>query len=209
MNAAARNAKRLYEDAETLLAAERFPTACSVAVLSIEEAGKMSILRELSCATNNARQNAAWRRYIDHRAKNAQWIIMELAGKGARTLDDLAKIFDVQSGHTDILDVIKQLGFYSDCYGQAHWSEPFEVIDEQLARSIVVVAKVLVPKHETSEREIELWIDNVGQYWGTPAMRAGAIAFEEAMIKEGLGRHSIDEVKAFFWPWLALTSSPN
>jgi AbiV family abortive infection protein len=73
MNAAARCAKRLYEDAETMLAAGRFPTACSLAILSIEEAGKMSVLRELSCATNKARLNVAWRRYGDHREKNVQW----------------------------------------------------------------------------------------------------------------------------------------
>lgn len=198
MNAAARNAKRLYEDAETMLAVKRYPTACSLAILSIEEAGKMSILRELSCAADKVRQKTAWKRYTDHRSKNVQWIIIELAAKGAKTIDDLRPIFDEQSDHNDVLDVIKQLGFYSGCYGKAHWSEPAEVIDEKLARTIVVAAKVLVPKHDTTEREIELWIEHVGKHWPRPEMRAGAIAFEEAMIKEGLGRHSIDEVKAFF-----------
>jgi AbiV family abortive infection protein len=198
MNAAARCAKRLYEDAETMLAAGRFPTACSLAILSIEEAGKMSVLRELSCATNKARLNVAWRRYGDHREKNVQWIIIELAMKGARTIEDLRPIFDRDSDHPDILNVIKQLGFYSDCYGNAHWSEPHEVIDEKLARSIVLAAKVLVPKHDTSEREIELWIEHVGRHWAKPEMFAGAVAFQQALIDEGLSRHSIQEVRDFF-----------
>jgi hypothetical protein len=29
-----------------------------------------------------------------------------------------------------MLDVIKQLGFDTDCYGNAHWSEPSKAIDE-------------------------------------------------------------------------------
>src|SRR6266511_893854 len=94
MNAAARSAKRLYEDAETLLAAGSFPSACAMAVLSIEESGKLSVLRELACASNKARLNVAWRRYGDHREKNAQWILLELAAKGARTLNELSPIFD-------------------------------------------------------------------------------------------------------------------
>jgi AbiV family abortive infection protein len=198
MNAAARCARRLCEDAEILLAAGRYPSACSLAILSIEESGKLSVLRELSFATNKARLNTAWRRYADHRQKNAQWIITELTAKGARTLDDLRSVFDPKSDHSDILNVIKQLGFYSDCYGPAHWSEPQEVIDESLTRAIVFTAKVLVPKHDTTDREIELWIEHVGQYWGQPRMYAGAIAFHEAMEKEGLARYSLDEIRAFY-----------
>ena len=139
------------------------------------------MLRELACANNKARLNAAWRRYNDHREKNAQWILLELAAKGARTLKDLSPIFDRQSDHPDVLNVVKQLGFYSDCYGDAHWSEPHEVIDEQLARSIVLVAKVLVPKHEVSEREVELWVLHVGPHWGMPTMKDAAYEFQKAI----------------------------
>jgi AbiV family abortive infection protein len=198
MNAAARCAKRLCEDAETLLAAGRYPTACALAILSIEEAGKPSVLRELACATNTTRLNEAWRRYSDHRQKNAEWIITELFAKGARTLDDLWSVFDPKSDHPDLLNVVKQLGLYSDCYGDAHWSEPHAVIDEKLARAIVCTAKVLVPKHDTTEREIELWIKHVGPHWGSPQMYAGAIAFYEAMENEGLSAHSLEEIRRFF-----------
>ena len=45
MNAARDNAQRLATDAATLLDARRFPTAASLAFLSIEESGKISILR--------------------------------------------------------------------------------------------------------------------------------------------------------------------
>jgi AbiV family abortive infection protein len=45
MNAAIANAQRLAEDAQLLLDAERFPSAASLAILALEEAGKVIILR--------------------------------------------------------------------------------------------------------------------------------------------------------------------
>src|SRR5713101_6953648 len=45
MNAAEDNAARLLADAQLLLNAGRYPTAASVAILCIEEAAKVSILR--------------------------------------------------------------------------------------------------------------------------------------------------------------------
>ena len=50
MSAAQRNARRLVDDAKLLLDAGRFPSATSLAILSIEESGKTSILRHLSVA---------------------------------------------------------------------------------------------------------------------------------------------------------------
>jgi len=93
---------------------------------------------------------------------------------------------------------VKQLGFYSDCYGDAHWSEPHDVIDKDLARDIIMVAKVLLPNHEITEREIELWVEHVGRRWEKPDMLQGAIAFQKAMVDEGLASYSMDEIKAFF-----------
>jgi AbiV family abortive infection protein len=198
MNAAARNAKRLYEDAKALFDSKRYPSACSLAILSIEESGKLSILREVACATNKGRINESWRRYSDHRDKNAQWLSVQLMMGGARALQDFAQVFDRKSDHTDILNIIKQLGFYTDCYGEAHWSEPEKVIDEEMARSIVTTAGILVPKRETTEREMELWAEHIGAHWGKPDMLKRAIAFEEALIEEGLRDTPIEDVKAFY-----------
>lgn len=61
MNAAENNARRLAEDAATLLGLGRFPTATALAILSIEEAGKVSILRELALARSEEELAAAWR----------------------------------------------------------------------------------------------------------------------------------------------------
>ncbi|GAJ11010.1 unnamed protein product, partial [marine sediment metagenome] len=92
MNAARRNASRLLEDAEILLNSGRYPTALSLAILSIEESGKATILRRLAIAKDNASLNNSWKEYRTHTAKNAAWILPQLAAGGAKTLDDLSPI---------------------------------------------------------------------------------------------------------------------
>ena len=57
INAAISNAKRLADDAELLLKERRFPSAASLAVLSIEESGKLSILRQLDVVQNDKHLN--------------------------------------------------------------------------------------------------------------------------------------------------------
>lgn len=201
MNAARRNAIRLFEDAKVMMERERFPSAGSLAILSIEESGKVSLLRALSIAPTTMHLRQAWKDYRNHQSKNAAWIIAELAAKGAQTLDDLAPIYDPQSDHPAVLDVIKQLGFYTDCYGKAHWSEPIEIIDETLAQRMLFIAQVLLPKSDTSEREIQLWVKHVGcREWGTRDMARGALEFAKAMIEEGLSTQSIEEVERFYCP---------
>jgi AbiV family abortive infection protein len=199
MNAARRNARRLYEDATLLARENRFPTACSLAILSIEESGKLAALRGIANAPPEQLKNA-WRGYRDHQAKNASWMIGDLAAKGAKTLQDLKPLFDPKSDHPAVLDVIKQLGLYTDCYGKAHWSEPSEAVEEALTRQILFIANIFLPNKETTQREMELWVEHLSQNWGTSAMFAGALAFQKAMIAEGLGEHTLEEVEQFFLP---------
>jgi hypothetical protein len=58
MNAAEDNAARLLADAVLLLNAGRYPTAASVAILCIEEAAQVSILRRIAtCKDDTERQS--------------------------------------------------------------------------------------------------------------------------------------------------------
>jgi len=198
MNAAAANSKRLLADAELLFQNGRFPTAFSIAVLSIEEAGKPSILRGLSIAPTEKELNAAWRDYRTHTAKNYAWIIVDLARNGARTINDLRPMFDRNSDHTNKLDSLKQMGFYTDCYGDRNWAEPQRIIDKQITYAILYAARILCPQTETSAREIELWIEYLCPHWGTQEMIYASIRFHEAMRAEGLGHHDADEIRRFF-----------
>ena len=52
---------------------------------------------------------------------------------------------------------IKQISIYTDCLGLAHWSNPSEVIDKDLAENLIFIAQALSVGHEVTIKEIELW----------------------------------------------------
>lgn len=70
INAANKNANRLANDAKILLDANRDPSATSLAILSIEEGGKVSILRSLALAKDEKEILECWRDYRSHTKKN-------------------------------------------------------------------------------------------------------------------------------------------
>ena len=199
MNVANANAYRLVEDAQTLLAAGRCPTAASLAALSIEESGKVTILRQLATAVSKEEVAAAWKNYRSHTRKNVQWLLPELAMKGARKLEDLRPLFEDYAEHPFVLDQVKQLGFYTDCLGNRHWSVPVEAVDETLARGLVQIAKLLVGKHETTVDEIELWIRHVGAApkGDFPAAKRALASWYAAMQDAGLRPTGINEMERF------------
>jgi AbiV family abortive infection protein len=157
MNAATENARRLVQDARLLLDNKRWPTAASVAALSIEESGKVVILRRFLTA-KAGEIKGLWQEYRSHTKKNINWILPELVDKGARRLDDFKPIVDSASNHPKVLDAQKQLGFYTDCLRNVDWSLPSEVVDEAFAKSLVAKAEILSPERTITVRELELWV---------------------------------------------------
>ena len=158
IRAASANAGRLAKDAKLLLEAGSFPTAASVAILAIEEAGKVSILRSLALAHSDIEVTASWREYRSHTRKNVARLLPQLAAQGAKKLEDLRSLFEEDSEHPYVLDQLKQLGFYTDCLGRAHWSSPTAAISRELAESLVETAHLLAggSSGECTTREIEL-----------------------------------------------------
>jgi AbiV family abortive infection protein len=164
MNSAIRNARRLADDAELLLNDRRYPTAASIATLSIEESGKLMILRHLAGAKTPDEIKNRWREYRSHTKKNVMWLFSQCVSEGASKLKDFANLFDENSEHPYLLDQVKQIGFYTDCLGKAHWSEPEKVIDKKLAVQLVNTAKIFANAKEVTETEIMLWIQHVSPY---------------------------------------------
>lgn len=146
MNAAILNAQRLLEDAHILFKLGKYPTATSLAILSIEESGKTSILRELALARDGKEVKKAWKAYRSHTKKNALWLFPSLVSSGGRQLEDFRPLFDSGSDHTTVLDNLKQVAFYTDCLGRAHWSQPSEVVDQNTAEQILKVAGIFCKK---------------------------------------------------------------
>ncbi len=189
MNAAVRNATRLANDAKLLLDAKRFPSAASLASLSIEESGKVSILRAMSLARDDEEIKEEWKRYRSHKSKNVQWLFPQFVAEGAKKLDDFRSLFDTKSDHSHVLDQLKQLGFYTDCLGpRANWSVPDSVIDFELAHQLVDTALILSSKSPISAREIELWAEYVGPVGrkDLDSMKTAVAKWQIAMQREGL-----------------------
>jgi AbiV family abortive infection protein len=188
MTVAQANARRLLQDARLLFEAARYPSALALSVLSIEEAGKVSILRGLAVEADDARRKQGWRDYRTHTRKNAAWIVPELASKGARTLEDLRPAFDDSADHPSILDTLKQVALYSDCVGDGRWTNPVENIDKDFCEHILRIAEVLAVDKGTSPREMELWVEHVGPVWRRPfaEMKKAVLAWYTSMQAEGL-----------------------
>ena len=198
MNAARRNARRLADDAKLLLSAKRYPTATSLATLSIEESGKVSILRGIAFIPSE-RVQSAWKDYRSHRSKNKTWILPNLVANGARDLDSLRLATDPSSRHTALLDKVKQLGFYTDCLGNINWSEPDKVIEEELAKYLVSIADLFAKSDAVTIKEIELWQEFMKPVYGAPLeqMKTALLQWYSAMEENGLRENDGISVNSF------------
>lgn len=188
MNAASENALRLIEDAEILFSSCRYPSALSLAILSIEESGKISVLRELALAKNGKDVKEAWKSYRSHTKKNASWIFAELVSKGARKLEDFRELFREDADHPALLDSLKQVSFYTDCLGKAHWSQPSEIVESDTAKSVIGIARLMSSNKKYTEREVELWKIHMQPVWKGPMepMKKALNEWFESMVEEKL-----------------------
>jgi hypothetical protein len=150
-------------------------------------------------ARSDAELAETWRDYRSHTRKNVAWLLPQLAAAGARNLDDLGPLFDENSDHPFILDRIKQLGFYTDCLGKAHWSVPTKTIDKELAHMLVRVAEVLAHGETHTEEEVKLWLKHVGPVWkkNSAWMKQALINWYSAMQEAGLAEKGENKMEQF------------
>jgi AbiV family abortive infection protein len=193
---AAANARRLAEDAQMLFDAERYPSAIALAVLSLEEAGKQSILREMSTATTQEQILGLWKRYRRHTAKHSLTLMPERVAKGAtRAVDFRDCVGDSAQDEKAAYDALKQLGLYTDCLGNGHWSVPTEVIDRNISGMLVRIAMTTSARErQATQREIELWVTHMQ----TGITRPNLIRWAGAMVAEGLHPRGYAEQMAEF-----------
>lgn len=195
--AAQANALRLLDDARLLLEAGRLASAAALAILSMEERGKTIILKRLAIVRDPDDLKATWRDYRNHRAKNVGWIIPQLVNQGARTMLSMADSVDPNAEHAAVLDALKQVSFYTDCLGKRHWSVPTEVIDEELARSMIKSAEMMWGSRSITVRELELWRQIVGPQYNQSGMAAAVVQWQHAMLEEGLCETEPEKLAAF------------
>jgi AbiV family abortive infection protein len=184
MRAAAQNATRLADDADLLLKAGRFPSASALAILSLEESGKSTILRSMSTASTRAEIVALWKSYRRHLDKHVLSVLPRRVQRGAKRLSELRDcVTEATLDEKTTFDAVKQLGFYTDCIGKGNWSIPGEMIDEELASSMVKMAKTLSRRsHIVTVRELKLWV----MHMQSGNTRGNLLSWAKAMEQEGL-----------------------
>lgn len=198
MNSASKNAERLLADARLLAESKRYATAAAIAALSIEESGKVVILRRFLTCTSEQELKKLWREYRTHTSKNIHWILPELAAKGARKLEDFRPMVDSTSDHPEVLDSIKQLGFYTDCVGSGEWAAPETAIGESISRGLISVAETLLSKREVPLKELELWQKHLLPVWNDyPKMQEAVVAWYADMQAHGLAVAGENQMEKF------------
>jgi AbiV family abortive infection protein len=199
MNLAVQNARRLLTDASVLLDRGSYATAASLAILAIEETGKVSVLRAVLLARSDEELKQEWKSYRSHTDKNVAWVIADLANKGARTLEDLKPMYDKSSDHPQVLDQLKQLGFYTDCVSGPRWTNPSEAIPRDLAEMLVRIAGVLSGGSPQNEEALRLWVKHLGPVWKgeMSSMKQALINWHQEMIEKGLTTIGAEEFDKF------------
>lgn len=144
MDAAVKTARQLYSDAQLLFANARWPRAAAVAVLCLEEVGKVRLVLRIEDARDEQERRKAWEDYLNHPLK-----ISQSATPGQAHNDEHRRQLSLKFGRE--LDQLKQFGFYSNWLVSGAWVQPDEVITQRDAELMVTWARVMVEQLQSWE----------------------------------------------------------
>ena len=192
INRAIANARLLTADAELLLAHGRWPTAASLAVLALEEVGKLSVLRAVAMAATREDIATAWRPYTQHVSKVGMPIGINPDGV---PLIDMDAMHEAIAGHQENawkLVHLREAGFYTDCrprpdVGGPQWQTPAGTVGEYVARLVVSFATdTMRSRPDVTVREIELAVEHLAPTIGKSEAVQSWQDYMAAMETEGL-----------------------
>ena len=189
MNHCRDSATRLLQAARTLYEAKDYATTVSLAVLAIEEAGKLPILRRMLTVADDAEMRQCWKEFRSHCLKNGQAKFPACVNSTVG-LDDLRCTVEVTQENQK-LDDLKQLGLYVDCAGDAEWVSPIESITGEIAAAMVLIAAIVCSAGGlTTVRELEIWQETVGAcpYGPLSEMKNQIVRWRRRLEKEGLAQ---------------------
>lgn len=214
IQAALENARSLLSDAELLLSNERWPRAAALAILAVEEAGKIPLIRAILMDAKGDELSGSWKAYRTHTKKNTLSILPELVAKGARRLDDFKSLYDETSEHPQLLDAVKQIALYTDACGVCHWSSPKAVIAPDFAKSLVRLAELLVGQSShpfSTAAELDIWVKHMKSVWrgSLKTMKKALLECYEEARRRGLlqGENPQAEIQDFLLPGASVTQN--
>ncbi|AOM77388.1 AbiV family abortive infection protein [Pedobacter steynii] len=141
------NAKELLADGQILFDNARYPRAIALAVLAIEEYGKVEKIKELLLSKQKV--SSAWREVRSHKSKNYPWLFPLLKQLGLNDKDALLALTAKENNSLKFLDQLKQICFYTEAIKKedkkgCYWWLPSEITDADLARFYLSNADIIV-----------------------------------------------------------------
>ncbi len=187
--AAARNAQGLLYDAEVLAEAGCVQRACSLAGLSVEEAGKTVSLVLLTMMPEDVRARAPAGRMLEwHQLKQAQGLL--LGGVSYRVpgfapkiavmpADELARVLSTLKARADEADRLKRRGLYVDVGRGGRIREPSEITETEVLSQLARAGQAASTAGQLLEPELQAWLANPPPE-GVELSRAAVSALTEA-----------------------------
>ncbi len=121
------NAVRLLNAARLLLHSGYASIAMSLSILAVEEQGKIKILQKIGDATDADEINDLWFQYHNHISKTTAFTEGFAKRKGIVGEHELSEFCENNSDMLPLIDLMKQVGFYTDCSRNCHWQDPKKI----------------------------------------------------------------------------------
>jgi len=143
---------------------ERYPTAMAVAILAIEEVGKLPILRRMALAGSASQWGACWRDFSDHFTKSLTWVLTSVASDYTEGGPDGFHRKYLEERDLHLLNSLKQVGLYVGCYGKGKWVEPSSKITKDVASFPLHLAKMLLTGSQPSSFDTPTAVQRWSEY---------------------------------------------
>jgi AbiV family abortive infection protein len=162
------NSLSLLSDAILLFENNRFERAFTLSILSIEESGKIPILRSILLEDNQKELNKLWKNFRTHTEKNWALFFLKIPVDESTKLEDFKALFDNTNNQGQEFENLKQLSIYTELFKNSNWHSPKNLISEKLAKNTLNTTKLFVNDNlsaMTTEPELELWIKHLKPVW--------------------------------------------
>jgi AbiV family abortive infection protein len=160
--AAARNARRLLDDAELLLKRGRWPSAYSLAVLAFEEAGKAWMCVIAMMVPDDVRPEWPYGELITKHVDKlmAAHVMAHMLASASKGEDVIASLVDVGENLEELArehNQAKQRGLYADLLDGTVW-DPVSVTKDEARRMVFIVRSLLDHGGHLADPEFIAWL---------------------------------------------------
>lgn len=156
------NALSLLEAADKLFASKKHALTIVLSILAIEEATKVPIIFSILLSDNSREIKNLWKQYRTHTAKGSIYphLISQVVythyprGKDKK----LQELVADTTPKPEIMEFVKQLMLYSDCFTHKAWTLPLDQASRDKAKFMLDDARAIILQlRDYSPEELVIW----------------------------------------------------